>query len=382
MVRPTVLFLIVNRLRHNPARSRLSIKYRKLLPLLFAVCLGVQAQATLTVDQLVSFVRSAIQRKQDDREVATYLLKAHLSNRLEDQTIEELQTLGAGAKTVAALRVLRDSSARLSVASSPPPPTEVKPLPSPSAAEQKKVLAEATEYALNYEKNLPNFICTQVTRRFEDPAGGGFRALDTINERLSYFDHHEDYKVTMVNNKPVEMEHDKLNGATSSGEFGSIMREIFATQTQTTFAWDRWATLRERRMHVYNYRVLLANSGYHIILHDQSLNIVVGYHGLIYVDADQHLVHRITLEAENIPASFPVQDLKLRLDYGLQKIGESEYLLPLQFEIQSREGRIVAKNDVDYHFYRKFGTDSTIKFDTPDPIPDDKIKEKPPVKKP
>ena len=44
----------------------------------------------------------------------------------------------------------------------------------------------------------------------------------------------------------------------------------------------------------------------------------------------------------------------------------------------------MAKNDVDYHLYRKFGTDSTIKFDTPDPIAEDKIKEKPatPVKKP
>jgi len=355
--------------------------YGKFLPILLGVCLGLQAQATITVDELVSFIRSAIQRKQDDRQVATYLLKVHLSNRLDDRTIEDLQVLGAGVKAVAALRVLRDSSASLSP---PPPPTEVKAPPSPSAAEQKKVLAEATEYALNYEKNLPNFICTQVTRRFEDPSGVGFRALDTINERLSYFDHHEDYKVTMLNNKPVDLEHDKLTGATSSGEFGSILREIFAAQTQTTFLWDRWAKLRDRRMHVYNYRVLLANSGYHIIIHDQPLNIVVGYHGLIYVDADQRLVHRITLQAENIPASFPVQDLNLRLDYGFQKIGESEYLLPLQFEIQSREGRTTAKNDVDYHLYRKFGTATTITFDTPDPVPEDKTKEKPvtPVKKP
>src|SRR6266849_5216927 len=120
--------------------------YRKLLPLLLAVCLGVQAQVTITVDQLVSFIRSAIQRKQDDRQVATYLLKVHVSNRLEDRTIEELQALGAGTKTVAALHVLRDSSANLSPASTPPPPTEVKPTP-PSVPDQKKVLAEATEYA-------------------------------------------------------------------------------------------------------------------------------------------------------------------------------------------------------------------------------------------
>jgi hypothetical protein len=373
----------MNRLQHNPAGSRLSIMYGKLVPILIAVCLSVQAQMTITVDQLVSFIRSAIQRKQDDRQIATYLLKVHLSNRLEDRTIEELQALGAGVKTVAALHVLRDSSASLSPTPAPPPPTE-EPLPPPSAAEQKKVLAEATEYALNYEKNLPNFICTQVTRRFENPNSSGFRALDTINERLSYFDHHEDYKVTMVNNKPADVAHDKLQGATSSGEFGSIMREIFAPQTQTKFDWGRWGTLRDRRMYVYNYRVLLANSGYHIIIHDQPINVVVGYHGLIFVDADHHMVHRITLQAENIPESCPVRDLNLRLDYGFQKIGDSEYLLPMQFEIQSREGRIVAKNDVDYHLYRKFGTDSTIKFDTPDPIPEDQIKEKPatPVKKP
>ena len=122
--------------------------YGKFLPILLGVYLGLQAQATITVDELVSFIRSAIQRKQDDRQVATYLLKVHLSNRLDDRTIEDLQVLGAGVKAVAALRVLRDASARLSP---PPPPTEVKAPPSPSAAEQKKVLAEATEYALNYE---------------------------------------------------------------------------------------------------------------------------------------------------------------------------------------------------------------------------------------
>ena len=358
--------------------------HRKLLPLLLAVCLGVQAQGTITVDQLVSFIRSAIQRKQDDRQVATYLLKVHLSNRLEDRTVEELQALGAGVKTVAALHVLRDASANLSPALPLPPPTEAKPIPPASAAEQKKVLGEATEYALNYEKNLPNFICTQVTRRFEDPNGSGFRTLDTINERLSYFDHHEDYKVTMVNNKPVDTAHDKLSGATSSGEFGSIMREIFAAQTQTKFDWDHWGTLRERRMYVYNYRVSLANSDYHIIIHKQSINVVVGYHGLIFVDADQHMVHRITLQAENIPESCPVKDLNLTLDYDFQNIGGSDYLLPLRFEIKSREGRTLAKNDVDYHLYRKFGTETTITFDTPDPIPEDKTKEKPvtPVKKP
>src|ERR1700677_1174610 len=40
--------------------------------------------------------------------------------------------------------------------------------PAPDPAEQKKILADATDYAFNHERSLPNFLCTQTTRRFED----------------------------------------------------------------------------------------------------------------------------------------------------------------------------------------------------------------------
>src|SRR5204863_9529123 len=36
----------------------------------------------------------------------------------------------------------------------------------------------------------------------------------------------------------------------SAGEFGSMMKKIFEPETQTRFAWERWATLRGRRTHV------------------------------------------------------------------------------------------------------------------------------------
>jgi hypothetical protein len=34
------------------------------------------------------------------------------------------------------------------------------------------------------------------------------------------------------------------------------------------------------------------------------------------------------------------------------------------------------KNDVEFRMYRKFGADTSIKFDTPDPLPEEK--EQPP----
>ncbi len=41
---------------------------------------------------------------------------------------------------------------------------------------------------------------------------------------------------------------------------------------------------------------------------------------------------------------------------------DADYLLPLQFELRSREGNLLVKNDVDYDNYRKFTADSSITF--------------------
>lgn len=350
---------------------------------LLAISLAGWAQMTMTVDQLVDFIRSAVKLKQDDRQVANYLRKVRLTNKLDDPTIEDLQSLGAGPKTVIALRDLRDATAGLKPAPPPKPEPVYTPPPPPDSITQKEVLHDATENVLNYEKGLPDFMCTQVTRRYLDPSGtGDWRRTDIITERLSYFEHREDYKVILVNSQMVDIPHDRLGGAVSSGEWASIMKEIFAPETETTFEWERWTTLRGDRMHVYTYKVRSSKSTYHIIVHDQGLNIITAYHGLIYVDNKDHFVHRITLQAEGIPAGFPIQDVNLQIDYDYAKIADREFLLPLKFQLHSREGRLQVRNDVEYTLYRKFGAETTITFDTPDPIPDEKTKETPVTQSP
>jgi hypothetical protein len=233
----------------------------------------------------------------------------------------------------------------------------------PDPMEQKRVLAEATEHALNHEQDLPNFICTQTTRRFEDFNGqNGWRPIDIIVERLSYFEHREDYKVIELNGMPASIPHEQLTGASSSGEFGSVMKSIFSPETEAEFAWQNWFTLRGRKMHVYSYRVLVSNSNYHIKVPERKLDLVTGYHGLVFIDAQRHMVNRITLHPDGVPPSFPIQDVSLALDYEYNRIGEADYLLPLQFELRSREGKLLVKNDVDYDNYRKFTADSSITF--------------------
>ncbi len=247
--------------------------------------------------------------------------------------------------------------------------------PPPNPAEQKKILADATDYAFNHERSLPNFLCIQTTRRFQDfqgrdvPGGDQWRPIDIIVERLAYFEHQEDYKVIEINGIASSIAHNKLGGASSSGEFGSVMKGIFAPETATEFTWQTWFTLRGRRMHVYAYHVAAAKSDYHVVVPELGKDIVAAYHGLIFVDDRKHFIHRITLHADGIPPAYPIQDISLMLDYEYTRIGDADYLLPLNFELRSREGNVRIKNDVDYDEYRKFTADSSVKFGDADDAP-------------
>jgi hypothetical protein len=336
------------------------------------------AQMRLSVQQLSRFIESSIRLKHEDKRVADYLKRVTLTEHLDDRTVEVLQGKGAGPKTVEALRSLSVASTALPKPGKPAPKPAPVLIPPPSPEEQKKILDSVREYGLNYTKRLPDFICTQVTRRYGDPSGLEFwQSLDTITERLTYFEQKEDYKVVLVNGRPMDISHDALGGSTSSGEFGSMMKEVFEPESQTKFRWERWATLRGRRTHVFSYRILTPNSKYRVI-YQRSMNIVSGYRGLIYVDADYSTVSRITLDLDDIPPTFPVQQVKVMLDYDFIKIGESEHVLPLRAEVRSREGKNLIKNEVEFRMYRKFGADAVIKFDeTPEPLPAESLQEQP-----
>ena len=338
------------------------------------------AQLNMTADQVFAFIRSSIQLHHDDRKIAEYVKKIKLQDRLDDAQVERLQGMGAGPRTLAALKELSSSSASLPAAP-PPAPVEPKPtIPPPDSIEQAEILHEIIDNARSYAKTLPDYMCLQVTRRRVDDSGTeNWRLMDTIQEQLSYVDHKETYKVTMYNGRSVSnIEHGSLGGSTSSGEFGSIFSEIFSVETATDFDWDHWATLRGRRMYVFSFKVPKSRSHYTIYSGDVHRTITAGYHGLIYADRDTKMVMRFKMECDDIPADFPVKDIRLDVNYDNIDIAGSKYVLPLKTEIRARDGKYMSWNESDFHLYRKFSADTTIKFDTePEPVPTDQTEEKP-----
>lgn len=353
-----------------------------LMAMAVAAAASAPAQIT-TVQQLVTFVKSSIQLHQNDLEVANYLRTIKLKEHLEDRTVEELQGAGGlGPKTIAALHILVERSAGLPVAA-PPPAQTVRAVrtgpPPPDSITQAKMIAAIREYAISYTNSLPNYLCLRVTRRHFDPTGTEFwRDHDQIAEQLTFFEHEEKYKVISVSGKLVtNVEHNQLGGATSSGEFGYLMAEIFAPETDTEFEWDHWGTLRSKRAAVFSFRVRQSRSKYSIYHYESRRKIIAGYRGLVYADKETNQVMRIVLNCEDLPVDYPIQSVSVQLDYEPTKIGDQEFVLPLKSELKSREGKFLIWNETEFRGYRKFSADTTITFDSGDPIPDEKLKETP-----
>jgi hypothetical protein len=368
------------------------MRYR-LLAGVFAFCL-VAAGQTLSLRELVSFVQSSEklikEGKQTDGEVAKYLAKVKLTERLDDRVIEDLQSYGIGTKTLQALQALRDRTKDLVAAKPIAPQAPPTPIPPPSSEEQAAILSDVREYALNYSKNLPDFICTQVTRRYAAPMPGtrwggsalsepSWQAQDVLQIRLSYFEQKEKYLVVLENNNIISKDYEQMGGSKSFGEFGSMLREIFEPGTEARFEWDHWGTLRGKLVMAFAYHVSKSRSQYRLVVEDAKLSMITAYRGLVEVDPDTHAVMRVSTIAENIPADFPIRKAEDVLDYDYQDISGHTFLLPLKSQVFMSGGEVLTRLDEEFRSYRKYSAEAEIKYDADPlpPLPDDRTKETP-----
>lgn len=371
------------------------MRCRLLACFLAVCCLAMGQNNRMSVEKLISFVQSSQkiiteEKTMTDKQLAEFLSKVKLTEKLEPRVIEDLQALGIGPLTLRALEKLRLDSQTLT-------PSTVKqvlpdePIPPPTAQEQGAILDDVRNYVMNYDKNLPDFLCTEVEHRLMAPRPGGryggragsepsYQEQDTITSRLSYFNQKEEKKPILINSRPVTTSYENLGGSTSTGDFGTMLRSLFERHTEARFEWARWATLRGRRTMVFSFRVAQANSNYSIGVKDLKLEIVAGYSGEVFVDTETHQVTRLLTVAEDIPLDFPVRHAQTRLDYDYADIGGRQFLLPYRGEVRMEGGEVFSKNLLDFLHYKKYSADSEITYDIPKDIgaiPDSKLQETP-----
>jgi len=385
-----------------------NMKFRLCL-LIVCGCLALQAQMQMNVQQLADFIRSELAlQHHSDKQIAAYIKKIQLTERLTQKTITDLQAQGAGPHVVKALEQLRDETANMkppshdatySPATAPDDVNTIgagamginvkpAPIPPPDSVRQAQILDTIRQYALAYDQNLPNFICVRVTRQYVDPfpRDDHYRAVGTILAQVGYHDGHEEDRVYSINGRLVNMgvnEAPRQGGAFSTGEFADLMRSIFDPKSQAQFGWDHWGTLRGQRMAVFNYFIDSGHSSFSITYDEgraDEQRIYTAYKGLIYADPNTGAIARITFNAVDIPKSFPVQEAVDILDYGEQEISGHTYICPLSAKLFMRSRDQKSRNDIEFRNYRKFETGFSIQYDAaeaPPPLPDSQLKEQP-----
>ena len=342
---------------------------------LFAVFL--HAQGTLNYRQLQELLQSSVKQGLSDKEVSKYLKNQQLDFALSDRVIEEFMGWGIGPRTINALRLMKPLTEGLAPPKiEKPQPPKYKQPPPPSEEEQARIIEEARRTALEYTDGLPDFVCLQITRRYLDPSGLEMDWLkyDEIKTRVSYFENHENYEVLSVNNRVTGRSMHDLGGATSTGEFGSMLAQLFEPATAARFKWARHSLLRRRHVYVFHFQVPRLRSRWSLNYQPTREVIITGYQGLVYVDKEDERVLRIAMSSYDIPDDFPIQEARTRLDYDYTDISGRQFLLPLKAQVRMRQEKKLIRNDVEFRLYRKFSAEATLTFEELDdiePLPED-----------
>jgi hypothetical protein len=263
----------------------------------------------------------------------------------------------------------------------------------PVAPEEAAALLERTRAAsLAAADSMPDFVVKQlITRAYAQGRTQNWRTADRLTVGVSYrVEGGEKYRLLAVNGMttPAEASGERsdyasVGGTSSTGEFVSALKSLFAEESKAEFRPFDTDTLRGRRAVVYEYEVKRANSN-RVLTYNNERGTVTGYRGKLWVDRELARVLRIESDSTEIPADFPIIASSRAVDYEWVTIpDQGEYLLPsravLVMTVADRGRLEQHRNDIRFRGYQKYGTEIRIIEDdvfegepAPEPQPEQK----------
>ena len=148
------------------------------------------------------------------------------------------------------------SAGPLAAAQPEPPAATVEAGPAIIPVEEDPLIKKAKEAAANYTGSLPNFFCRQVTTRYQsDHPKEGWQALDVLSADVAYENGHETYKNIKVGSKSTDKSMEDLGGSWSTGEFSSVLEDVFSPATGAVFRRSGQDSIHGRTAIVFKYDV-------------------------------------------------------------------------------------------------------------------------------
>jgi hypothetical protein len=340
-----------------------------------------QAQAPLTNEEFLALVRQLPKRP-----------------GLRDEIISEVRRRGigfpltSGLKSFVATKSGNDPDLRRALEEAERRKLNPEAVAPPSEAEAAEALGKSRAATLEAADAMPDFVVRQlITRAYALGTTRNWITTDRLSIAVSYRTGGERYRLLAVNGIPSgpaqaskeQSDYAAIGGTSSTGEFVTALKALFAADSKTTFKALETDTLRGRRTLVYEYDIKRPQSN-RVLTYNNDRSVVVAHRGRVWVDREDFRVLRVQSAAYEIPQDFPITASTNTIDYEWVNIpGQGDYLLPshavLVMTVNDGVRTTQHRNDIRFRNYQKFGTELKI-LDEEDleEIPEEKAPEKKP----
>jgi hypothetical protein len=256
----------------------------------------------------------------------------------------------------------RGTQATLPPCPGPPPATSraADSVATRSLTPAASLIERAREVAFQFSQNLPNFVCQEFMSRFTQRGREEKMPLDLVSAEIIYEDGQENYRNVKIDNRPTNKPLEGIDGSWSTGEFASMLVELFHPNTHAQFRPGGASTISGFSAQVYDFQVESENSRWTLKAGSQSLT--AAYVGSVWVDPNTARVLRIEMQARNLPSDFPMATVETAVDYSDVRLGEKSFLLPVHAEALGceRDTSNCSHNIIDFRNYHEFKSEIKI----------------------
>jgi hypothetical protein len=229
------------------------------------------------------------------------------------------------------------------------------------------LIRKATDAALDFTEGLPAYVCEERMSRYQSESRPArFQFIDNLTMTVVDENGKDRYGDLKINGRPTSKTLEESGGAYSTGEFGTVLIDLFSPATSANFRYQRESRVAGISAKMYDFDVRRENSHWDVKVGSQSYS--PAYRGSVWIDPQTGRVLRIEKEGYNLPDSFPVDHVESATDYQYVRLGDArQYLLPVHAEnlMCQRGSDICSKIVIDFANYHKYSGESTITFGQP-----------------
>jgi hypothetical protein len=224
----------------------------------------------------------------------------------------------------------------------------------------EELVERARAAAYEFDGKLPNFICDQITLRYRSRTlKPEWKLQDRVQVELVYRQGKEDYQNVRVNGKKLKKGSPEDSGTWSSGEFGTTLVDIMATNTNAQFKAATDSSSAGMKAKRFKYTVAQEGAHWEIRF---GRKVRPPYQGALWIDPDSARVLRIEMNTKQLPSDYDIDTVEATVDYDWVTLSGQKFLLPVKAEnLACFRGTFdCVRNEIEFRNYRKFEVESQI----------------------